>query len=68
MFNLASTADMIDSLSFLHKPILTPEEPKCKKCNTFLQQQFNYSEYEDDINIIWICPKCHASIQETTEF
>jgi hypothetical protein len=68
MFGLTTTADTIDSLYFLHKPILTPKKPKCKKCSASLKQQFDFIDNEEDVNISWVCPKCHVSVQETTEF
>jgi len=67
MFGLATTADTIDSLYFLHKPDLTPHKPKCKKCKALLHQQFDFIENQDDFNITWTCPKCGATVQETTE-
>jgi len=67
MFGLATTADTIDSLYFLHKPDLTPHKPKCKRCKTFLQQHFDFEENQEDVNISWGCPKCGALVQETTE-
>ena len=68
MFGHTSTADVIDSLSFLQKPLLSPKKPKCKKCDTSLLQQFDFIDNDEDVNISWVCPKCHVSIQETTEF
>jgi uncharacterized protein with PIN domain len=67
MFGLATTADTIDSLYFLHKPDLTPHKPKCKRCKTRLEQHFDFEENQEDINISWLCPKCGALVQETTE-
>ena len=71
MFGLASTADTIDSLYFLHKPTLTPDKPKCKKCKTLLKQHFIFEEREENagetLEILWVCPSCGASVRETTE-
>jgi hypothetical protein len=70
MFSLVTTADLVDALYFLKDPLLTPNQPKCKRCSTELKQFIKYSEEniqndEEPIEIFWVCPICKARCAET---
>lgn len=63
MFNLTTTSDLIENLSMFERPIENPEIPICRRCKLPLKQRLIYEE--GVLEVVWKCPKCFATVQES---
>lgn len=63
MFGLATTSDLVERLSILEEPFENLETPICRRCKVELRKRLFYEEGE--VEIVWKCPKCFASIRES---
>jgi hypothetical protein len=57
-------SQLLERLNFLLDPeFVTPEEPTCRRCKTQLKQNLFYNG--EDVEIMWVCPRCRHVVLET---